>query len=219
MLWRVRTSLTDRPGSLSRLTAICGDDGLNILALQIFLEIGSVVDELVLEAADAWTAQDIVGLVASAGGDTAQVSPSGSQDLVDEPVRWLRAAEQIIVRPRDRGRIVDGLTGSSQSARSFSENARVSALLDVIVAAGALEAATVAGAAAETVVYEVLPDAVIATVGDTVVATGSLDASGTATVVVSPTWRTPGDRAGRVRDDRRGGASRQPRRPASARSG
>lgn len=71
MLWRVRTSLTDRPGSLARLTAICGDNGLNILALQIFPEIGSVVDELVLEAADAWTAQDIVGLVASAGGDTA----------------------------------------------------------------------------------------------------------------------------------------------------
>lgn len=190
MLWRVRTSLTDRPGSLARLTAICGENGLNILALQIFPEIGSVVDELVLEAVDAWTAQDIAGLVASAGGDTVRVSPCGSQDLVDEPVRWLRAAEAIIARPSDRGRVVDRLTGASQSAWSFAENARVSALLDVIGAADALEAST--DAAATAVVYEVLPDAVIAKVGDSVVATGSLDAGGTATVVVSPTWRRRG---------------------------
>src|SRR5690349_20372692 len=96
MLWRVRTSLTDRPGSLARITSTCGENGLNILALQIFPEVGSVVDELVLEAADDWTGRDIASLVAAAGGDSVSVTPCGPRHLVDEPVRWLRAAEQII---------------------------------------------------------------------------------------------------------------------------
>ena len=48
MLWRVRTSLADRPGSLARITSTCGENGLNILALQIFPDVGSVVDDVVV---------------------------------------------------------------------------------------------------------------------------------------------------------------------------
>ena len=77
MLWRVRTSLADRPGSLARITSTCGENGLNILALQIFPDVGSVVDELVLEAADEWTGQEIASIVTAAGGDTVGVTPAG----------------------------------------------------------------------------------------------------------------------------------------------
>lgn len=55
-------------------------------------------------------------------------------DLVDEPVRWLRAAEQMIQSPEDRGRILAELTNAEVGGWSSSENARISALLDVVAA-------------------------------------------------------------------------------------
>ena len=36
MLWRVRTTLPDRPGALAVLAQRCGAAGVNILGLQIF---------------------------------------------------------------------------------------------------------------------------------------------------------------------------------------
>src|SRR4029079_6013287 len=95
MLWRVRTSLADRPGSPARITSTCGEDGLHTLALQIFPDVGSGVDELVLEAADEWTGQEIASIVAAAGGDTVGGTPCAPRHLGDEPVRWLRAGAQI----------------------------------------------------------------------------------------------------------------------------
>ena len=97
MLWRVRTSLADRPGSLARITSTCGENGLNILALQIFPEVGSVIDELVLEAADEWTGQEIASIVAAAGGDTVGVTPPdtvvdhGARGVVKPGWKWRRS--------------------------------------------------------------------------------------------------------------------------------
>ena len=189
MLWRVRTSLTDRPGSLARLAATCGEHGLNILAVQIFPEIGTVVDELVLEAAEAWTARDLASLVATSGGNAVSVSRCASRDLVDEPVRWLRAAEQMIQHPEDRGRILSELTNEEYDGWSFSENARISALLDVVGLAGSLD---LPQGETASIVYDVLDDAVIARTGRTVIATASLDQEGSTTVVVAPSWRRKG---------------------------
>jgi GNAT superfamily N-acetyltransferase len=189
MLWRVRTSLTDRPGSLAQLAVICGEHGLNILAVQIFPEIGSVVDELVVEAADVWTGQDLAALVATSGGSAVSVSPCASRDLVDEPVRWLRAAERMIQSPDDRGRILAELTSTDPAGASYSENARISALLDVVGLARSLD---LPQGDTDAVVYEVLEDAVIARSGESVIATASLDEDGTTTVVVSRPWRRKG---------------------------
>lgn len=189
MLWRVRTSLTDRPGSLASVAATCGENGLNILAVQIFPDIGTVVDELVVESTDAWSGQEIAALVATAGGGSVTVHPCGSRDLVDEPIRWLRAAERMVKRPSDRGRILEELLGPEPDGWSFSENARVAALLDVVGAAGPLDLPALE---TDSVVYDVLPDAVVGRVGDQVVATASLDEKGAVTVVVSPPWRRRG---------------------------
>ena len=41
MFFRVRTSLTERPGALALLATRCGDAGLNIMGLQIFPDLGS----------------------------------------------------------------------------------------------------------------------------------------------------------------------------------
>ena len=51
MFFRVRTSLTERPGALALLATRCGEAGLNIMGLQIFPDLGSVTDELVISAA------------------------------------------------------------------------------------------------------------------------------------------------------------------------
>jgi len=44
MLWRVRTTLPDRPGALAMLAATCGEAGVNILGLQIYPRVESVTD-------------------------------------------------------------------------------------------------------------------------------------------------------------------------------
>ena len=58
-LWRVRTTLNDRPGALARLAGVCGGAGVNILALQIFPDVGSVTDELVLSTPGDWTVRRV----------------------------------------------------------------------------------------------------------------------------------------------------------------
>jgi GNAT superfamily N-acetyltransferase len=185
----VRTSLTDRPGSLAQVAATCGEHGLNILAVQIFPEIGSVVDELVVQADDGWTGQELAALVAGSGGSEVTVGPCGSRDLVDEPVRWLRAAEQMIQDPDARGRVLAELTSADPAGWSYSENARISALLDVVGLAGSLD---LPQGDTQAVVYDVLADAVIARTGATVIATASLDEDGAMTVVVATPWRRKG---------------------------
>ena len=52
MLWRVRTTLPDRPGALAVLAQHCGAAGVNILGLQIFPGVEAVTDELVLRVPD-----------------------------------------------------------------------------------------------------------------------------------------------------------------------
>ena len=56
MYYRVRTKLADTPGALAVLAQHCGEAGVNILALQIYPELGSVTDDLVVETPDSWTA-------------------------------------------------------------------------------------------------------------------------------------------------------------------
>ena len=45
MLWRVRTTLPDRPGALAVLAQHCGAAGVNILGLQIFPGVEAVTGE------------------------------------------------------------------------------------------------------------------------------------------------------------------------------
>ena len=90
-LWRVRTVLTDRPGALARLAGACGEAGVNILALQIFPDVGSVTDELVLSTPSDWTVRRVQELMLEAGVDSSKGAPQVSQappsSLTDQPVR------------------------------------------------------------------------------------------------------------------------------------
>jgi ribosomal protein S18 acetylase RimI-like enzyme len=99
MLWRVRTTLPDRPGALAELAASCGESGVNILGLQIFPGVQRVTDELVLRTPDDWDLTDLAELVEHSGGTKVSVLPSTEAALTDQPTRYVLAARSILAQP------------------------------------------------------------------------------------------------------------------------
>ena len=99
MLWRVRTTLPDRPGVLALLAEQCGMADINILGLQIFPGVEGVTDELVLRAPDEWHPERLVALVEASGGTSVRVLPCTEAALTDQPTRYVRAARAIVERP------------------------------------------------------------------------------------------------------------------------
>jgi GNAT superfamily N-acetyltransferase len=96
MLWRVRTTLADRPGALATLARRCGARSVNILGLQIFPGVEGVTDELVLATPEGWGPTDVADLVETAGGSRVRVGPCTEAALRDGPTHYLHA-----VRPED----------------------------------------------------------------------------------------------------------------------
>ena len=113
MFFRVRASLTERPGALALLATRCGDAGLNILGLQIFLDLGRVTDELVISAPQDWTAGAVAELVSGAGGDEVSVEPCTTHDLIDQPTRWLTAAHDVVADPALLPTLLEKLLGAA----------------------------------------------------------------------------------------------------------
>ena len=99
MLWRVRTTLPDRPGALAALAQRCGDAEVNILALQIFPAVGAVTDDLVLRTPAGWHADQVVALVAAAGGTGSEATACTEAALDDQPTRYVQAARAILDHP------------------------------------------------------------------------------------------------------------------------
>lgn len=99
MLWRVRTTLPDRPGALAVLALNCGESGVNILGLQIFPGIEAVTDELVLRTPDGWGLPEITQLVALSGGRSVVAMPCTEAALADQPTRYVQAARSILAQP------------------------------------------------------------------------------------------------------------------------
>lgn len=99
MLWRVRTTLPDRPGALAELAASCGESGVNILGLQIFPGVDRVTDELVLRTPDEWDLADLAELVEMAGGTKVSVLPCTEAAVTDQPTRYVLAARSILAQP------------------------------------------------------------------------------------------------------------------------
>ena len=108
-LWRVRTTLHDRPGALARLAGACGEAGVNILALQIFPDVGSVTDELVLSAPGDWTVRRVQSLMLEAGAESPQVTPAPPSSLTDQPVRHLHAVARLVEEPDRLGEVAAAL--------------------------------------------------------------------------------------------------------------
>ncbi len=99
MLWRVRTTLADRPGALAELAASCGAAGVNILGLHVFPGVDRVTDELVLRTPGTWELADLAELVERSGGTQVSVLPCTDASLTDQPTRYVLAARSILAQP------------------------------------------------------------------------------------------------------------------------
>ncbi|MFL6106799.1 MAG: GNAT family N-acetyltransferase [Marmoricola sp.] len=194
MYYRVRTKLADTPGALAVLAQHCGEAGVNILALQIYPELGAVTDDLVVETPDSWTAAAVLQLVSGAGGDEVSVVPCATHDLVDQPTAWLRAAQVVLDEPDKLPAELTALLGARVSW-SATEQVRASVL--TTVAERARSVAPPASAAGSAVVeYEVTDEQVVARIGVHVVGAAKLhamvDDAVEASLEVAPAWRRLG---------------------------
>jgi GNAT superfamily N-acetyltransferase len=196
MYYRVRTRLADTPGALALLAQHCGDAGVNILALQIYPELGAVIDDLVVETPDAWTAAAVIDLVSGAGGDEVSVVPCATHDLVDQPTAWLKAAMAVLEEPASLPAELTALLGARVSW-SATEQVRASALTELAERARSAADMPPASAAGSAVVeYVVTDDAVLAKIGQHVVGAAQLhavvDDVVEAGLEVAPAWRRLG---------------------------
>jgi len=128
MFFRVRASLTERPGALALLATRCGEARRNILGLQIFPDLGQVTDEMVISAPEDWTAGAVAELVSGAGGDEVSVEPCTTHDLIDQPTRWLTAAHDVVMDPSLLPTVLEKLLGPHPEKWSATEHARAAAL-------------------------------------------------------------------------------------------
>jgi GNAT superfamily N-acetyltransferase len=219
MLWRVRTTLPDRPGALAALAAACGDAGVNILGLQIFPGVEAVTDELVLRTPEDWGAPEIADLLARAGGHSVSTAPCTEAALTDQPTRYVQAARSILARPASFPEVVarlfdaeagpgaqdvmDLVVGDVQVQVSRSapftatEHARGAAMADLV--SDVLErghavprpAAGRVGTGA-TPEYVADGDSVAATVDGVPVGLATVGVDGEVTLRVDPAWQRRG---------------------------
>ena len=99
MLWRVRTTLPDRPGTLAALAQRCGEAGVNILGMQIFPGLAQVTDEFVLRTPEGWGEKEICDLISSAGGGAIVIQTATEAAPADQPTRYVQAARHVLERP------------------------------------------------------------------------------------------------------------------------
>ncbi|MGA8208694.1 MAG: GNAT family N-acetyltransferase [Nocardioidaceae bacterium] len=95
----MRTTLADRPGTLAALARHCGEEGVNILGLQIFPGVGGVTDELVLRCPDGWPPARVSKLVEAAGGTEVVVARCTEHALRDGPIHYLHALRRVAHDP------------------------------------------------------------------------------------------------------------------------
>lgn len=191
MFFRVRASLTERPGALALLATRCGDAGLNILGLQIFPDLGRVTDELVISAPETWTARAVAELVSGAGGDEVSVEPCTTHDLIDQPTRWLGAAHDVVADPALLGTILERLLGPHPEKWSATEHARADALRAMAESVDEQASQLHSSAPVE---YDETHSGLVARIGGRVVgvAAFAITEGGELTIEVAPAWRRLG---------------------------
>lgn len=131
VFYRVRTRVPDAPGSLATLAQKCGAAGVNILGLQIYPDLGSVTDDLVIRVPEGWAEAEVIALVESAGGSEVSVMACEAQELQDQPTRWLAAVRVLIEDPTRLQDELAALVGDRESL-SATEEVRVAALQGIV---------------------------------------------------------------------------------------
>ncbi|MFF3377156.1 GNAT family N-acetyltransferase [Streptomyces sp. NPDC002680] len=92
VLWRMRTTVKDQPGSLAALCIALAERRIDILSLQTHPLAVGTVDEFLLRAPADLTASEISEAVSRAGGAGTWIERADAHDLVDAPTRVLGLA-------------------------------------------------------------------------------------------------------------------------------
>lgn len=132
MLFRVRTTMSDRPGSLAALARHCGEQGVNILGLQIFPGVDGVTDELVLRAPDTWGLGDVAALVEETGGGRVTVGSCTEHALVDGPIQYLHGLRRLAQDPGTLAEVLGRLLDASPATPASPRDADLTAVQDTL---------------------------------------------------------------------------------------
>ncbi|MFJ2913980.1 GNAT family N-acetyltransferase [Streptomyces sp. NPDC087228] len=92
VLWRMRTTVRDIPGSLAALCGALARHRVDILTLQTHPLAQGTVDEFLLRAPAPLQAQQLSRAVSAAGGGSTWIERADAHDLVDTPTRVLGLA-------------------------------------------------------------------------------------------------------------------------------
>ncbi|MEK2478571.1 MULTISPECIES: GNAT family N-acetyltransferase [Streptomyces] len=92
VLWRLRTTVRDEPGSLAALSTALAALRVDILSLQTHPLSDGTVDEFLLRAPAGLAPAQLTRTVAGAGGAHSWLERADAHDLVDAPTRMLSLA-------------------------------------------------------------------------------------------------------------------------------
>lgn len=101
VLWRIRVTVDDTPGSLERLTHHLTRLGANILTLHVHPLHNGVLDELVVATTRAVSGRQLRDAVVNAGGRHVEVEDTTPLALIDAETRALDLANRVASHPAD----------------------------------------------------------------------------------------------------------------------
>ncbi|MFD9501840.1 GNAT family N-acetyltransferase [Streptomyces sp. NPDC060035] len=142
VLWRMRTTVRDTPGSLAALCVALARYRIDILTLQTHPLAEGTVDEFLLRAPAALPAQQLTREISAAGGSATWIERADAHDLVDTPTRVLGlatrtaldAAELPLALRQLLGRCtIHSLPALSITGRPTGESAPVEGVLEETV--------------------------------------------------------------------------------------
>lgn len=142
VLWRMRTTVRDAPGSLAALCVALARHRIDILTLQTHPLAEGTVDEFLLRAPAALPAQQLTREISAAGGSATWIERADAHDLVDTPTRVLGlatrtaldAAELPLALRQLLGRCtIHSLPALSIAGRPTGESAPVEGVLEETV--------------------------------------------------------------------------------------
>ncbi|WP_327270221.1 GNAT family N-acetyltransferase [Streptomyces sp. NBC_01218] len=142
VLWRMRTTVQDTPGSLAALCIALARLRIDILTLQTHPLADGTIDEFLLRAPSSLSASELTREVSAAGGASTWIERADAHDLVDTPTRVLGlatrtaldAAELPLSLRQLLGRCtIHSLPAVSVTGRATGENTPVEGVLEETV--------------------------------------------------------------------------------------
>ncbi|THA77216.1 GNAT family N-acetyltransferase [Streptomyces sp. A0642] len=142
VLWRMRTTVRDAPGSLAALCTVLARHRIDILTLQTHPLAEGTVDEFLLRAPASLPAAQLTRAISEAGGRSTWIERADTHDLVDAPTRVLGlatrtaldAAELPLALRQLLGRCtIHSLPAVSVTGRATGESAPVEGVLEETV--------------------------------------------------------------------------------------